>query len=135
MVIRRPKKSRKFRGSRTHGYGRVGQHRKKGQRGGSGKTGRKKHKWIWTVKYGKDYFGKHGFVSKTATINRCINISEIMKIVEEHSLSEIDVKSFGFDKVLGRGILTRPITIKAPLFSKHALEKIKAAGGQAIVPE
>ena len=33
-----PKKARKMRGRRTHGYGRVGQHRKTGQRAGRGKT-------------------------------------------------------------------------------------------------
>jgi hypothetical protein len=36
MVVRKEKKSRKMRGSRTHGYGRVGQHRKAGSRGGRG---------------------------------------------------------------------------------------------------
>ena len=39
MITRKfPKKVRKMRGSRTHGYGRVGQHRKTGQRAGRGKT-------------------------------------------------------------------------------------------------
>jgi len=33
-----PKRIRKMRGTRTCGYGRVGQHRKTGQRAGRGKT-------------------------------------------------------------------------------------------------
>jgi len=33
------RKTRKMRGSRTHGYGQVGQHRKSGSRGGVGKAG------------------------------------------------------------------------------------------------
>lgn len=38
-------------------------------------------------------------------------------------------------KVLGGGELTRPITVRAHLFSKSALEKIQAAGGKAeIIP-
>ncbi len=36
-------------------------------------------------------------------------------------------------KVLGEGQLTRPLTIRAHLFSKSALEKITKAGGQAEV--
>ena len=35
MTIRKPKRVRQRRGSRTHGYGRIGQHRKGGQRGRS----------------------------------------------------------------------------------------------------
>ena len=34
-------------------------------------------------------------------------------------------------KVLGGGMLARPITVKASGFSKKAMEKIKQAGGQA----
>ncbi len=34
-------------------------------------------------------------------------------------------------KILGTGELTRPITVKAHLFSKSAEEKIKSAGGTA----
>jgi large subunit ribosomal protein L15 len=36
-------------------------------------------------------------------------------------------------KILGTGELTRPITVKAHLFSKSAEEKIKTAGGTAEV--
>ena len=52
---------RKYRGSRTHGYGTVGQHRKGGQRGGKGKAGLHKGGWTWTVKYDPKHFGKYGF--------------------------------------------------------------------------
>jgi len=135
VVVRKKKRISRFRGSRTHGYGRVGQHRKKGQQGGSGMTGLKKHKWIWTVKYGKDYFGKHGFVPKTSTINKVINLGEVSELAAKHSLTEINVKDFGYDKVLGKGKLTQPLIIKATLFSKQALAKIEEVGGKAISPE
>ncbi|MFN7998957.1 MAG: 50S ribosomal protein L15 [Bryobacteraceae bacterium] len=36
-------------------------------------------------------------------------------------------------KVLGSGLLTRKIRVEAHLFSKSALEKIQAAGGEAVV--
>ena len=38
-------------------------------------------------------------------------------------------------KVLGDGMVTRAITVKAHRFSKAAMEKIKAAGGEAVVIE
>ena len=38
-------------------------------------------------------------------------------------------------KVLGTGELTRAVTIHAHRFSRSALEKIKAAGGEAVVIE
>jgi large subunit ribosomal protein L15 len=38
-------------------------------------------------------------------------------------------------KVLGNGIVTRAMTIKAHKFSKSAVEKIEAAGGKAVVIE
>ena len=43
----RTRKSRKYRGSRTHGYGQIGQHRHSGSRGGHGNAGLHKHKWSW----------------------------------------------------------------------------------------
>ncbi len=36
-------------------------------------------------------------------------------------------------KVLARGELTKPLTVKAHLFSRQAIEKIEAAGGKAEV--
>jgi large subunit ribosomal protein L15 len=46
------------------------------------------------------------------------------------------VKSLGDGlKVLGSGEVTRPIQVKANLFSKSALEKIQAAGGSATLLE
>lgn len=113
----------------------MGQHRKKGQKGGSGNTGLKKHKWIWTVKYAPDYFGKHGFVRKNQTKNREINLRDVSNLASEHSLSDINLKDFGYDKVLGMGQLKSPLTITAAFFSKRALEKIQEAGGRAITPQ
>ncbi|MHA1846167.1 MAG: 50S ribosomal protein L15, partial [Promethearchaeota archaeon] len=67
MTIKYKKRSRHFRGSRHNGYGIQGQNRKKGLKGGFGKTGFKKHRWtlltaMGLTKKGKNrYFGKHGF--------------------------------------------------------------------------
>ena len=50
LMIRKNKQVRKRRGYRTHGYGRIGRHRNKGQQGGFGNTGLKKGKKIWRIK-------------------------------------------------------------------------------------
>ncbi|MEM3816270.1 MAG: 50S ribosomal protein L15, partial [Candidatus Bathyarchaeia archaeon] len=56
------RKIRKKRGSRTCGYGRVGQHRKSGSKG-ERRAGRHKHLWSWVLRYEPDYFGYKGFTS------------------------------------------------------------------------
>ena len=64
MVGRKPKKVRKMRGSRTHGYGRVsGGHRKGGQRGGKGAAGRKGHHMIHYILTNRRK--EQGFVNPT----------------------------------------------------------------------
>jgi len=46
----------------------------------------------------------------------------------------IDVTKAGFFKVLGKGVLPRkPLIVKAKFFSRKAEEKIKAAGGVALL--
>lgn len=138
-MIRRRKKSRKMRGSRTHGYGRVGQHRGSGQRGGKGHAGRHKHFWIWVLKYARDYFGKHGF--KRKGVRRewvMLNVSdieeklEVLKTGEENGVPLVDLTRIGYVKVLGAGKVTKPIVVMAHAFSEEAVRKIEEAGGKAI---
>lgn len=147
MVVRKERKSRKLRGSRTHGYGSVGQHRKAGSRGGRGAAGMHKHKWTWVVKYYPDWFGKHGFKNPNPTIIKdelkTINLRELSEIVEEllgkgelrteAGLVEVDLQKLGFNKLLGKGELTRPLKIITPSASKRAIEKVKTAGGEVVL--
>ncbi|OYT42344.1 MAG: 50S ribosomal protein L15 [Candidatus Aenigmarchaeota archaeon ex4484_224] len=146
MVVRRKaKKPKKFRGHRTYGYGKHKRARGAGTRGGRGKAGLKKHKWTYVVKYMPDYFGKEGFKSikkKLGKVEKAINLKEIDKMVEiwlekgiakkENGKIRINLKEVGYDKVLGNGKLTKPLIIEAKKFSKKALEKIKAIGGEAV---
>ena len=44
----------------------------------------------------------------------------------------IDVTEIGYNKVLGKGRISKALTIKSPQFSKSALKKIEEAGGEAI---
>ncbi len=141
MTTRKPKKVRRFRGSRMHGYGRIGQHRKGGQRGGKGKTGGKKHDWTYVTAHDPNRFGKHGFHrhNKLRQNHTTINVGDIARNLPKFYEGKppaketpitIDLGALGYDKVLGAGNLTVPLTISAPLFTHRAAEKIKAAGGK-----
>ncbi len=148
MVVRRRKKSRKLRGrTRTHGYGRIGQHRKSGSRGGKGAAGMHKHMWTWVVKYAPSWFGKRGFTRPpeiTPTV-QAINVGELDELAEkllaegkavlEDNKVVIDVRELGFNKVLGRGKVTRPLKIITPYVSEAAKAKIEEAGGEVVVVE
>jgi len=146
VVVRRRKKSRKLRGrTRTMGWGRIGQHRKSGSRGGFGLVGFHKHKWTWTIKYAPHWFGKHGFTQPptiVAEIN-AINVGELDEIArdmlrqgiaqKEDTKIVIDVSVLGFNKVLGRGKITLPLKVITPAITERAREKIEAAGGEVVI--
>ncbi|MHA2362436.1 MAG: uL15 family ribosomal protein [Candidatus Hodarchaeales archaeon] len=138
MVVRRNKKVRKQRGSRVHGYGRIsGGHRKSGSRGGVGKSGRKAHHWIQSIIMGKRE-EKRGFIrhgsSQSIKGLTPINIQELAQIASKSidKISEIDIRDFGYNKVLGKGVITIPINVKAPAFTEKAKTKIIEAGGKCI---
>lgn len=133
MVVRRKKKSGKFRGSRTHGYGSHKKHRGAGSRGGRGKSGMHKHKWSSTVKYEPGRFGKRGFKMPTGATKKAkaVNVGQLEKIAGgEKSLNLADI---GYDKVLGSGTINTAIEVAAASFSRGAVEKIEAAGGKVVV--
>jgi large subunit ribosomal protein L15 len=125
------RKTRKMRGSRTHGYGRIGQHRDAGSKGHR-KVGRHKHLWSYVVTYEPDYFGKKGFTSPQSLKRResTININQLDQIAAKTSDEHIDLTSLGYTKLLGTGKITKPLTITVPSCSKTAAEKIKKAGGK-----
>lgn len=150
MVRRFDKKSRKYRGSRTHGWGRVGQHRSSGSSGGRGRTGLHKHKWSWVMKYAEDtngypFYGKHGFEQPKAIVaaRLAVNVGELDAMLEElvakglvqviEGKYVIDLPKLGFNKLLGRGKVTKPMVIRAVRVSRKAEEKVRAAGGSVEV--
>ena len=63
----RLRKVRKQRGSRTHGYGQIGQHRHSGKQGGHGAAGLHKHKWSWLILNDPDHFGRDPFRPRATT--------------------------------------------------------------------
>jgi large subunit ribosomal protein L15 len=136
------RKTRKKRGSRTVGYGRVGQHRGGGQRGGHGKAGRHKHLWSYVLRYEPDYFVKKGFTPARRSKLNEINVGKIDeeasrlldegKAVKKVNGIHIDLKELGYDKLLGSGKVTHPFVLRVDSFSKSAAEKIKNANGKIL---
>lgn len=130
---------RKTRGSRTQGYGRIGQHRKSGSKGYR-KAGRHKHLWSYVTTYEPEAFGKHGFTSPQSLKRNTnvINISRLSTIASELSTTSqqvppiIDLTGLGYAKLLGAGKITTPLTIKIASCSKSAADKIAKAGGKVL---
>jgi len=123
------KKVRKMRGQRTHGWGSKKKHRGGGSRGGRGFAGGHKHKYIKILKYYPDHFGKRGFVSVKKK-DKIININEMLKIANG---DEINLTEMGYDKLLSKGKIDKPITVIVKKCSKKAKEKIEKAGGKIII--
>lgn len=134
-----------MRGSRTVGGGCSKKRRGAGHRGGRGMAGGHKHMWTWIVKYDPDHYGKHGFKRPQKTIYefKPVNLSFLDEKLDElisDGLAEkekgkivLDVTKMGYNKVLGKGQMTKPVIIKSPKFSKTAIEKIESAGGEASI--
>ncbi len=136
-------RTKKFRGSRTHGRGKK-HGRGYGDRGGRGNAGLHKHKFKWMIKYDPDHFGAYGFVrhvpgqkSKTT-----INVGEV-----EHKLTEfesrgaavktedgykVDLSMMGVEKLLGDGQAKMALEIIVSEASKTAKSKVEKAGGKVI---
>ena len=144
MVVRREKKRR--RGERTY-HGRHGYPRGGGSRGGRGNAGLHKHKWIRTLKYNKEHFGKKGFTSPRKKYKwqfpRVINIGKIDEKIEEFvklgiatkkdNTYIVDVGKLNVDKILGNGKLFHKLVLKnVKEISKKAKEKIESLGGKII---
>lgn len=138
------RKVRKQRGSRTHGWGQIGQHRAGGGRGGHGKAGLDKHKWTYVIKYDPTYWEKKGFVS-TRTLGRKVSVINVGKLDDladklesEKKLERknkkifLDLESLGYDKLLGTGEIIKPMLVKVASYSEAASRKLEEAGGQIL---
>jgi large subunit ribosomal protein L15 len=125
------RKHRKMRGSRTQGYGRIGQHRDSGSKGAR-KVGRHKHLWSLVCNMPEKYFGKHGFHSpkKIHLKENTLNLNNLDEITQGQTT--IDLTSMGYTKLLGSGKISKPLTVTIQTCSKIAEEKITQAGGKVI---
>lgn len=135
----RARGKKKFLGNRTHGAGNAKNRRGKGSRGGVGRAGFHKHKWLQTIKRGEIH-GEKGFVNPSPSARerselKEINLGEIQRAIEsgKHAAGADGIYAVslpGF-KVLSGGALRSKVALKAGGFSAKAKEKIAAAGGSA----
>lgn len=136
------RKTRKKRGTRTVGWGTVGQHRGVGQRGGHGKAGRRKHLRSYVLRYEPDYFSKKGFHSSRRKKVNAVNIGKLEELAmglsaekgleERDGMAFLDLDKLGYNKLLGMGNVTKPFSIKVASYSESAAKKVEEAGGKLI---
>ena len=118
----------------THGGGARKKRKGHGHRGGTGMSGtgkRADHKKTLVLKlYGNKYFGKQGITSRGTKRDKRdrINVGEIQ---DKYKPGEIDLSKH---KVLSHGEIKDKFVIKAKEASKKAIEKVKAAGGEIVLP-
>lgn len=127
-------KTKKFRGSMTHGRGKKAG-RGSGLRGGRGNAGLHKHKYMHMLKYMPDHFGVHGFKrpQKVLKETKAVNVGELEK--KFPGKKELDLSKEGYDKLLGGGILETKLKIKVNSASERAIKKVKEKGGEVVLPE
>ena len=146
MTVNKRKKNDRQRGSKTHGWGAKKKHRGQGNRGGRGMAGTgkradSKKPSIWKD---KNYFGKHGFVSKTPKIKiNPVNINFIEQHIDkfisnglirkEDGFYSVELEKLGYNKLLGDGKVSVKFKIKTPFASEKAIEKVKEGGGEVVI--
>lgn len=133
MKTKKRKKTSRIRGARTCGWGFRQKHKGHGNSGGQGFAGsgkradHKKQKILESVKGA--YFGKQGATSRRTAKKKekTINLREVQ---ERFSEAEIKLEKF---KILGQGEGFKSKII-AKAASKSAIEKMKSAGGEIVLP-
>lgn len=127
----------------------------RGHGSGQGKTAGKGHKGQWARSGGGVKPGfeggqtklamrvpKRGFNNKNfATVYATVNVSDLERkfengaVVDEAAIVEAGLLKKTLDgvKILGRGEITKSLTVKVAKFSESAKSKIESAGGKAEV--
>lgn len=140
---RRSKKSR-HRGSHRHGYGDKKRHRGAGHRGGRGNAGSGKMGDCKSPIYAriKDYFGKHGFISKSRACVCAVNVGYFdthldslvlaKEIEKKGDVYHINCSKLGYNKLLSTGPVTHKLEITVDVAVEKAVAKVEAAGGKVV---
>ena len=83
---------------------------------------------------------KRGFNNKFATVYAIVNVEQLNAFENGETVNAealvnkgIVRKTYDGIKILGKGELTKKLTVEAKVFSATAAEKIKAAGGKTEV--
>jgi large subunit ribosomal protein L15 len=131
-----PSKTRKYRGSRTHGRG-IKAGRGAGKQGGRGNAGLHKYKFKSMLIYAPDHFGRHGFKRPPAVqqFPVAVNVGELEGLVpllragsalrEEGGAMVADLSRIGVERLLGGGRPLRTWKVYVPHASAHAREKVE----------
>lgn len=130
-----PSRTRKFRGSRTHGRG-IKAGRGAGKQGGRGNAGLHKYKFKSMLIYAPDHFGRHGFKRPDEATARptSVNVGDLERIVPvllaakavrtEGDRKVADLSKIGVDRLLGAGEAVGAWSIYVAHATKHAREKV-----------
>ncbi|MFP3227322.1 MAG: uL15 family ribosomal protein [Caldisphaera sp.] len=145
LTARSRKKSRKLRGrTRSMGWGRVGQHRKSGSKGGTGGSGMNKHRKTWMLKYYPNWYGAKGFVPiRNRLLHEKNEISlkdldelayDLKKIGNlEGDKVVVNLTEMGYDKLIADGKIYEKVKVIVKEATKKATEKVREAGGEVLV--
>lgn len=135
-----PSRTKKMRGSRTHGRGNKAG-RGAGLIGGRGMAGLGKTGRMRMLKYFPNYYGRYGFKRPQSQVkaNITINVSELQEnlgeyitkgfAVKEGDAYNVDLTKAGIDKLLGSGNIDVPINVTVAQSSDIARQKLEASGG------
>jgi len=111
---------------------------------GDRRVGRHKGLWTYTLKYEPEYFGKRGFTSPRSLGRKVnvINVGELDELADRLTMEEkleekegkafLDLDQLGYDKLLARGSVTKPVLVKIASYSEAAAKKVEEAGGQIL---
>jgi len=148
MTVNRRKKNVRHRATSSHGWGARKKRRGAGNRGGRGMAGSGKRadqkKPSILKEFGNSYFGKKGFVKHNKKIIKAVNISyieeQIPRLLSKKLINKetkgytINLKNLGYNKLIGSGKVTEKFIITVEAASKKAVDKVKKAGGEVILP-
>ncbi|MGC8669730.1 MAG: uL15m family ribosomal protein [Candidatus Micrarchaeia archaeon] len=132
MVVRKEKRNRKYFGSRRWGVGNIKNARGAGDRGGVGNAGSRKHNFTHMTAKEPWLKKSKGFAPWRQKKLAEMNLNDISRLAREKGGDKPEIELKGY-KVLSNGIIDIPAIVKASGFSKNAAEKIKKAGGEAVL--
>jgi large subunit ribosomal protein L15 len=103
-----------------------------------------KHKWTWVLKYGPDYFGKHGFYRPNRREVKSMNLIQLSTLVENlerrgelkilDGMPVINLSALGVGKLVGGGKLDRGLVIIVNSWTERAEKAVREAGGRLLKP-
>lgn len=131
-------KSRKSKhlGNRSFGGGNTKNRRGKGNRGGKGRAGYHKHKWLHTIKYegtNKVNRGIQGFSNPSRKSFKTVSLGDLylkLSTFPKNAEGVYQIELRGASVVSG-GAFDAKAHVKASRFSAPAIKAIEKAGGKA----